>query len=73
MKQHEFMMDLTANGRSSCVLMDGTDISGLLRGIKVESDVDGSTTVTLIPARGRRANIVALVPEAQIVVEVEGA
>jgi hypothetical protein len=68
MKQHIFTMDLTPTGSSSCVLLDGEDISSLLAGVIVRSGVAQPTTVELICAKGKRAQLVVLLPEAQIVI-----
>jgi hypothetical protein len=65
-KERTFAMNLTPVGARSSVLMDGDDISGLLRGIVVRSSVDDATTVELQPAKGHRAEIIAMVPEAAI-------
>jgi len=64
-------MDLTPDGRSSMVLLDGEDISGLLRGVVVRSSVDAATTVELQPSAGRRAELIARLPEAQIGIDAE--
>jgi len=64
-------MDLTPSGHSSCVLLDGDDISNLLRGVTVISSVFGGTTVELHPAHGRRAHLVARLPEARVVITQE--
>lgn len=66
MSERTFTMDLTPNGTSSCVLLDGEDISGLLRGVVVRSHVLDGTTVELLPAKGQRAHLVIRLPEASI-------
>jgi hypothetical protein len=68
MKEHTFAMDLTPTGMTSCVLLDGEDISGMLAGVVVRSTVGEGTSVELICAKGRRAQLVARLPEAQIVI-----
>lgn len=65
--EHTFTMNLTPKGLASSVLLDGQDISHLLRGLTVRSDVDGQTTVELI-VRKARVELIARVPEAQIVI-----
>jgi hypothetical protein len=45
--ERTFTMELTPAGWSSSVLLDGVDISELLRGVSVSSDVHGGTVVTL--------------------------
>jgi hypothetical protein len=68
MAERTFAMDLAPLGRLSCVLLDGEDISGLLRGVDVSSSVEGATTVKLHPAIGHRVELIARVPDAQITV-----
>ena len=68
MGDHTFTMDLTPMGTHSCVLLDGEDISGLLRGVVVRSSVTAATTVELHPAKGQRAALIARLPEAQILI-----
>lgn len=68
MKERTFTMDLTPNGMSSCVLMDGDDISGLLQGVVVRSHVRHATSVELQPAHGAHARVMARLPEAQILI-----
>jgi hypothetical protein len=68
MKPHTFAMDLTPAGHTSVVLLDGDNISSLLAGVTVESDVHGGTKVTLRCARGRHVELTARLPEAQIVI-----
>jgi len=69
--ERTFVMDLTPNGCSSSVLMNGEDISRLLRGVTVHSGVDHATTVELHPAKGCRAELMIRLPEAQIVIAEE--
>lgn len=71
MKERVFTMNLTPDGTMSKVLLDGDDISGLLRGVRVVSGVGAATTVELIPARGRLAELTVRLPEACIVVAEE--
>lgn len=66
--ERTFAMDLTPRGIMSCVLLDGVDISGLLRGVTVRSCVNEPTSVELHPAKGSRANLTARLPEARIVI-----
>jgi hypothetical protein len=68
MKERTFTMDLTPTGLSSCVLLDGDDISGLLRAVSVHSGVHEGTTVELHPALGCRAHLIARLPEARITI-----
>jgi hypothetical protein len=69
--EHTFTMNLTPDGSSSCVLLDGDDISSLLRGIRVEAGVGESTLIELLPARGKRAVLIARLPEAHITIGLE--
>lgn len=69
--ERTFAMDLTPSGTASCVLMDGHDISKLLRGVVVRSSVHEATTVELIPARGQSAELIARLPEANISLTVD--
>lgn len=71
MPERTFVMNLTPQGAKSNVQIDGHDISGLLRGVVVRSDVHGVTTVELQPGRACHAQIVAKVPEAQVVITME--
>lgn len=66
--ERTFMVDLTPLGISSCVLLDGVDISGLLRGIVIRASVGNNTQVELLPVQGARVTLVARLPEAQIVI-----
>jgi hypothetical protein len=68
MVEHTFAMDLTPSGYTSAVLLDGDDISKMLSGVTVVSDVHGGTRVTLHCARGQRVHLTARLPEAQIVI-----
>lgn len=68
MAERTFTMDLAPNGTAGLVLMDGWDISRLLRGVVVRSGVGEPTTVELLPAHGCRADLIARLPEAQIVI-----
>lgn len=70
-REHVFTMNLTPNGMSSAILLDGEDISGILRGVQVLCGVDQPTTVKLFPAPGHRAELIARLPEAHIVIETE--
>jgi hypothetical protein len=66
-KERTFTMTLTPQGHMSRVLLDGDDISGLLRGVVVRSIVDDATTVELQPAKGRsRVELSVRLPEAKI-------
>lgn len=71
MTERVFTMELAPNGTLSKVFLDGVDISGLLRGVKVTSGVGQPTTVELMPSRGQRVSLIAKLPEAQIVVAEE--
>jgi hypothetical protein len=73
MSERTFTMDLTPLGISSCVLLDGVDISMLLRGIVIRSSVAEPTEVELLPARGARVELIARLPEARIVIAEEPA
>ena len=64
-------MELEPNGRASKVFLDGLDITNTLRGIEVRSGVDCPTEVTLIPVRGAKVTLTALLPESQIHVALE--
>lgn len=70
-KEHTFTMDLTPDGIQSLVLLDGVDICSLLYGVEIKSGVNQPTTVTLIPALGQRASLIARLPEAQIIIAEE--
>lgn len=70
-KDHEFSMHLTPNGRESTILLDGEDISGLLTGISVSSGVHVPTTIQLFPGKGKRATLIARLPESRITLELE--
>lgn len=63
-----FSMDLAPSGAHSRVLLDGEDISDLLCSVHIHSGIDIPTKVELDPALGHRAEVVARVPEAQIMV-----
>jgi len=67
--EHTFLMDLMPLAAKSQVFIDGTDISGLLAGVSVSSHVQGTTTVHLFVAAGRRVQLKAIVPEAAIVIQ----
>jgi len=64
--EHTMLMDLAPQGRDSQVFLDGTDISSLLVGVVVSSHVQAATMVQLFPAAGRRAQLLARLPEAAI-------
>lgn len=66
MSEHTFRMTLEPNGSSSRVLLDDVDISGQLCGVSVDSGVQKATRVVLHTAHGRRAEIEARVPGAQV-------
>jgi hypothetical protein len=70
-KERTFAMDLPPNGSMSKVLMDGEDISGMLRAVTVHAAVGEATTVELFPRKGSRAELIARLPEAQIVIAEE--
>jgi hypothetical protein len=70
-KEHTVAMYLGARPSESRIVLDGEDISERLRGVGVVSTVEGGTTVTLFPARGHRVQLIATLPEAQIVIERE--
>jgi len=67
-REHTFTMDLTPAGIRSSVFLDGDDISGLLRGVTVRSSVGTATVVELDCAYGRHVELIARLPEAQIVI-----
>ena len=69
MSEHDFVMDLGPTSHTSMVLMDGEDITSVLRGVRVESGVGHVTTVTLIPVPGQHVQLTARLPEAQIVID----
>ena len=66
--ERTFMVDLTPLGISSCVLLDGVDISGLLRAIAIRASAGTPTQAQLLPVHGARVTLVARLPEAQIVI-----
>lgn len=69
MTDHTFTCDLTPRGISSCVLLDGSDISSLLRGIVVRASIDEATEIELIPAPGAAfITLTVRLPEARIVI-----
>lgn len=62
-----FAIDLTPTGITSCVLLDGVDISALLRGIVIRSNVHDGTTIELVPAPGAAAaQLQVVLPEARV-------
>ena len=66
MSERTFTMDLTPSGITGCVLLDGEDISQLLTGVSVDSDVLEGTVVTLRVRKGQRVQLVARLPEAKV-------
>jgi hypothetical protein len=68
MKEHTFEMDLSAGGRTSRILLDGQDISDLLQGVLVETDVYGGTSVTLRCAKRQSVGLRATLPESRVVI-----
>jgi hypothetical protein len=71
MTERIFTMDLTPTGITSCILLDGIDISHLLRGIIVRSTVNNATEVELQPTRGARVQLIARLPEARVLIAEE--
>lgn len=70
--EHTFTMDLMPSGDTSCVLLDGEDISHLLVGVEIVAGVGTPTSVRLIPSQGKRVVLTARLPEANITIEAEG-
>lgn len=68
MKERTFAMNLTPHGAQSTILMDGEDISGLLRAVSVSSSATGETSVELHPSKACLAELIAKVDEAHVVV-----
>lgn len=71
MAERVFTMDFTPSGTFSCVLLDGEDISNLLRAVTVHSGAGEPTRVNLFPAAGQRVNLIARLPEALVIIEGE--
>lgn len=67
MKEHTFAMHLTPSGRTSEVLLDGESISHLLKGVTIDTSMDG-TIVTLHCASRHFVTLTAQLPEAQILI-----
>jgi hypothetical protein len=65
-------MELGPSSVGSKVLLDGDDISTLLRGVRVRAGVGELTEVELLPAHGKRVNLVARLPEARVVILDDG-
>ena len=63
-------MQLTPNGRSSRVQLDGFDITSLLRNVSVRAGINDETVVELDVALGHEVELTALLPEAQVIVHV---
>jgi hypothetical protein len=68
MPDRVFTMDLTPVGHMACVLLDGIDISHMLRGVRVTCIVGEATQVELIPARGQRVNLTATVTVPNVII-----
>lgn len=66
MKDRVFEMDIAPLGHRSKVLLDGDDISSLLRGVTISTNVGEITTVQLRAAALGGAKVKAIVPEAMI-------
>lgn len=71
MADRTFAMDLTPSGASSCILMDGHDISRMIRGVVVRASVNTATEVELLPGYGMSAELMVRLPEARIAVAVD--
>lgn len=71
MTERTFVIDLTAMGHMSCVLLDGIDISDQLRGVRISAFVGEETVVELVPIKGARVSLIARLPEAHVVIAEE--
>lgn len=69
-RERVFTMDLTPNGRLATVVLDGDDISGLVRGVEVRAAVDEATQVRLDVGVGQHVQLRARLPEAAVSIAV---
>lgn len=70
-RRFEITLPPSASDSEAKILLDGIDITGLLRGIDVSSSLTKPTRITLKPAVGHRAELVVMLPEAQVVIAEE--
>lgn len=67
-RQFDIVLPETGHGSDASIVLDGHDITGLLRGIEISSSLTKPTRVTLKPAAGMRAKLRVILPEAQITI-----
>jgi len=65
--EHVFTLDLAATSPGCRVFLDGEEITALVRGARVTAAVGELTRLELDIAYGRRVELTARLPEAQVV------